>query len=388
MRCPHPYAKSCRACRRNAARVAQKMANRVQGLTGCVFRSSPTGEGAMCLACGPTRYEETYRCLSIHGRCHPTSRLENAQTCMGCPQRVPHPETGKVRWVSTAQLAADSVRLASLLPPDCSGVVGVPRSGMIPASIIATHRHLPLYEFTPQGPKLLSNGTRGYSPGEGTLAVVDDTVYGGYAMSRVAEVMRGLGLVFNTAAVYVTPFRVGYVDYHADVLAAPHVLEWNALNNGPAVGLWDNSLDPGNRVWAGGLACDFDGILCEDPPVPDADGGTALETYRKWILNAKPKLLARRRPLKLVVTGRIEQFRAETLAWLEKHGMQVERLVMHPARSASERDRAGDVARMKGLTFGESPCGMFLESDARQCEEIFHLSGKPVICPAAPRVWQ
>jgi uncharacterized HAD superfamily protein len=136
------------------------------------------------------------------------------------------------------------------------------------------------------------------------------------------------------------------------------------------------------------VATDFDGVLCRDPDVPDADSGPALEKYRQWLVNAVPLHLPRRHPTRLIVTGRLERWRSETEAWLRKWGVTWERLVMHPATTASARNAAGDVAQMKAREYRASRCGFFLESDPAQAEVIHRLSGKPVICPPTGKVWQ
>jgi hypothetical protein len=61
---------------------------------------------------------------------------------------------------------------------------------------------------------------------------------------------------------------------------------------------------------------------------------------------------------------------------------------MHPAATCAERDRAGDVADMKGREFAKSGCGIFIESEPRQAKHIHNISGKPVVCPATGEVFQ
>jgi uncharacterized HAD superfamily protein len=260
---------------------------------------------------------------------------------------------------------------------------------MIPAALLSTYRHLPLYEFTGDDMRLLNRGGRGYSPGSGRFVLVDDTVYGGGAMGRAFHALKAKGVNFLTAAVYVTPQRAGTIDLYARVLPAPHVLEWNILNNGPAFGRWDGKVDPMNGVWAGGAALDFDGVICEDAQVPDADDGPALEAYGRWLSNARPLMVGKMIPIKLIVTGRIERWRGETMDWLARHGMRVERLVMHPAATAGERNRDfRSIPAMKAREFAASPCGLFIESESWQAKEIHRLSGKPVICNTTGEVFQ
>jgi phosphoribosyl transferase-like protein len=275
-----------------------------------------------------------------------------------------------MEWITTAQLAVDSVQLAGLLPADTARIVGIPRSGMIPASIIAAHLHLPLWELTESGHfRRLTGGSRGFIVPSGPTVVIDDTVYGGGSMRRARDSLRGQPA--NFAAVYVRPDRAGEVDVYARTLDhRSHLLEWNFFNN--------------HGLAAGGLAFDFDGILCHDPPLADADGGAGLERYRQWLIEARPLWLPRAQPVRLIVTARLERFRAETERWLARWNVRFERLEMCPARCASDR---GDVAAWKAQHYRESATAFFVESDPGQAARIHELTGKQVICPHVARVW-
>lgn len=272
-------------------------------------------------------------------------------------------------WISTAQFAADSVGLAELLPDDVNRIVGVPRSGMIAASIVATHLHLPLWELSEGEFRRLGNGSRGFRDGPGRTVVIDDTVYGGGAMARAKQFPCTQGCLF--AATYIRPDKIGVVDFFARVLGArSHLLEWNFWNN--------------HGILLGGVATDFDGILCEEPTAPDADEGPGLERYGEWLSNARPKMLPRCQSVRLIVTGRLERWRTETEKWLARWGVRCDRLVMYPADRASQR---GDVGAWKGGYYRDSKTGFFVESDPAQAGRIFEVSGKQVICPAISKVW-
>lgn len=287
------------------------------------------------------------------------------QACATCVDYTPPPDPTTGVWVSVADMARDAVRLAGMLPPDVVGIVGIPRSGMIPASIMATTLHLPLLSVAP-GVGLIrtGNGGRGHSfqPRAGRVAVVDDTVYAGGAMTQARHDLRNTPAVY--CAVYVKPSGRHHVDLYARELQSPHLLEWNITNNGPFSG------HASNPAYKAGIACDFDGIFCHD----DKSGGVV----------GTPYLLPRMHACRLVVTGRPERHRAETEAWLQKWGAKVDRLVMYPD---GEPWSESLVAKFKGSVYKESGCGFFLESCPRQAEVINAVSGKSVICPAAGRVW-
>lgn len=264
------------------------------------------------------------------------------------------------RWISNSDLARDTLALVGALPPNLAGVVGVPRSGMLPASILATHLHLPLFSWR-DSIEPVGNGWRlSDAPefhGDGPLLVIDDTSYGGNTSknvrSRWKEVGRGRELIF--AAVYSTPrqyHRVGPMpDLAAAIVDPPHFLEWNFFNS----------------TYVPHTAFDFDGVLT-------IDGTTQpLHLPRKW-------------PVELIVTGRFERDRAGSEAWLREHGINCKRLVMYPG-SLAERDQPGAIAAYKAEHFQASALKWFVESDAEQAQAIARLTGKHVLCPPAGKVF-
>lgn len=272
-----------------------------------------------------------------------------------------------MRWISTARLAADAIRLASLLPADTSGIVGVPRSGMVPAAIIATHLHLPLWEL---GEGEVRPSRTGSSRGDslarlsGRLAVVDDTVYGGSAMARARMMMRGIAAVYS--AVYVRPEAQRTVDVFAVELPSPHLLEWNIVNGGPFAG---HAVNP---CYARGVALDLDGVIVHDA----ASGGVVGCAY----------LVPRYAPCRLIATGRAEVYRAATERLLIQLGVRWERLAMFPGGRTP--DDPAEIAAFKAQHYKASGCGFFVESDPAQAAEINRLTGLPVICPAADTIYQ
>lgn len=286
-----------------------------------------------------------------------------------------HPGLGKMvratgrktalRWISTAKLATDSIRLAGMLPRDITLVAGIPRSGMIPAAILAAHLHLPLAELSAEGVRHLAGGSRTRMMADATrgrVLVVDDTAYGGTALRRARRTLADVDALY--AAVYVRREVAGVADIYAEILPSPHLLEWNLMNNGPFRG------GAHNRLYGAGIACDFDGILCHDL----ASGGAP----------GSPYLLPRMLACRLIVTGRHESSRTATEDWLRAWGVRWDRLEMLPDGTSGTAEA---IARHKSQHYAGSDCGFFLESDPGQAARIHEITHKPVICPIASRVW-
>lgn len=282
-------------------------------------------------------------------------------------KRCPIGRWDRSPFVTSSELAAEATRLASQLPANATGIVGIPRSGMMPATLIANLLHLPLFELVPDGPpRRMTDGWRmqGRQEAGGPLVVVDDNQTTGNSIIRARQIL-GRHLAGHRV-LYAVVYRCQRAkpqtrpDFVGRELPSPIFLEWN---------LW-------NSIYTPSLACDFDGILCRDG-APD-----------------KPMYLPRRCELPLVITGRTEAMRASTLHWLATWGVRVKRLEMFPGRPDElehevqiDRWRVWRVSQWKAEIYKRSTCSYFAESSERQAREIAGLSGKPVICPAAGRVF-
>ena len=288
--------------------------------------------------------------------------------------------------VTLRALMQATEKLMAKLPPGLSGVAGIPRSGLLPACLISVWHHLPLYELSAaNGLQPLGHGIRGTyiktDPAHPIL-VVDDTVYGGYAMKAARKQMEGRAAVY--CAVFVRPGHTDTVDLYGEILPSPHLLEWCLWNTGLVAG---GAQHPGLR---GGIAIDFDGVLCEDCPAPMDGDDTPRgdERYRHWLMNARPKRLPRMLRVPLIVTFRMEKYRQETEEWMKKWSVSCDTLVMHPARSFAERKRIWNAGVHKGDAFRASPCGIFIESDSRQAQQIWKAAQKPVLALDTNRIFQ
>lgn len=293
-------------------------------------------------------------------------------------------ETGEAQWVPLQQLAHDAQILASSLPPDITAIVGVARSGITPASMVASLLHLPLIAIRQTANDVIEVGN-GWRLGgnhhvsalaSGKVAIVDDTVMTGNSLKSIANIVRQRFPNAITAAIYVNPLAKRKPDIWVRDLGWPHLLEWNIFNS----------------VLSPNIAVDFDGILCHDCPRGSDDDGSK---YLEFIRNAKPLYVPRKVPLPLIVTARIERYRADTEAWLARHRINFHRLVMHPATTLGERNR-DDIAAYKAKHFGEwakhhvprpAPL-MFIESEDWQARRISKLTGHMTVCPSTGRIYR
>jgi len=283
----------------------------------------------------------------------------------------------ETHFLTVNDLASDSVKLANALPPDVKAIVGIARSGITPANIIATMLHLPLLSIrqTKGDVVQVGNGWRmggtehiGVN-GDAKVAIIDDTSMTGNSFKAIKPIADSHFKDYVTACVYVNPLSSGKPDIWVHELAWPHLLEWNLFNS----------------VLSPNTAVDFDGILCHDCAGWQDDDGV---NYLGFIKNALPKYLTRKTAIPLIVTARIEKYRKETEDWLQRHGVRFNQLIMHPARTLAER-RRDDIAAFKAKHFeawakshtARPRPSMFIESDDLQARRISELSGRLVVCP-------
>jgi uncharacterized HAD superfamily protein/hypoxanthine phosphoribosyltransferase len=278
------------------------------------------------------------------------------------------------QMVTFEDLTKQTLVLAGKLPPNLSGVLGVSRKGMLPATILATRLHLPLGDAG----SYLTNGF--FTPGDrtplyevaGPILVVDDGVGTGKTMAEMMQSLRQHRPheQFLSAAVYVSDTKRPGVDYWARPISIMQPQETEFLNTFSA------------RQWA----VDLDGVICK---LPEDNCESDDEDYwRRHFETVQPLYLPRLVPVKAIVTSRLEKYRKVTEEWLDRWGVKYGELVMHSATSAVERDRDPTSHGIrKGHWFrNRRDTTLFVESELDQARQIVDISGKLVFCTATHRL--
>ncbi|MFH1819659.1 MAG: phosphoribosyltransferase family protein [Pseudomonadota bacterium] len=258
------------------------------------------------------------------------------------------------------------------VPVEVDVVAGVPRSGLLAASMIALGLNRPLTDIDGlcAGRELVGGQTRitGMSRPRGhpeewkVVLVVDDSVASGGSMRRAREQIVAARLPFQIiyCAAYVTRSTRDQVDLHFEVVGMPRMFEWNVMHH------------PLLKT----CCVDFDGVLCCDPSEDENDDG---EYYRKFLLNATPRFVATQR-IGWIVTSRLEKYRTESLEWLRRHKVEFDNLVMLDLPDARTRRRLGVHAAFKADVFRNCGAELFIESESGQAMDIARLSGKHALC--------
>lgn len=248
-------------------------------------------------------------------------------------------------------------------------VVGIPRSGMIPASMVALGLHIDVVGFpdfiaNQQLKTRLSRKTQGQPNAAWDakkILLVDDSVVTGRTMQEARDSIPNDCLcTIDTLAIYADPDAKQHVDISFCTLESPRAFQWNIF-----------SPDMLSQ------ACvDIDGVLCVNPTAHQNDDG---EKYVAFLNNAEPLFLPSGR-IGCLVTNRLEKYRSQTEEWLKQQGIDYERLVMLDLPSREERQRQGARFTHKGLLYKNSDYTFFIESSAMQAADIARISGKVVYC--------
>ena len=151
----------------------------------------------------------------------------------------------------------------SIIPRDFDLIVGIPRSGMLPANLLALYLNKPYTDI-----HSFLNGHI-YKAGARSqffdikdfkkILVVDDSIASGSAMEKCKESLKDLSANFSISycAIYVIPGKEKLVDYYFEIVPLPRYFQWNILNH--------TTLEK---------ACfDIDGVLCVDPTEEQNDDG-------------------------------------------------------------------------------------------------------------------
>lgn len=255
-------------------------------------------------------------------------------------------------------------------PHDVDLVVGIPRSGMLPANLVALYLNKPFTDIDSfiEG-KIYSSGERGryIQKGEGCkILVMDDSIDSGNALSKakrkietaLSESKNIYELLYGV--VYATKKNVDKIDLYCEATDdGSRIFQWNIFHHDTILKM---------------SYFDIDGVLCPNPPIDD-DG----PIYLNYITNA-PLLYKPTVKISTLVSCRLEKYRSATEEWLHKNGILYDNLIMLNLNNKEERTKWGKHGTYKGKIYRDSDAVLFVESSYQEALEISKISHKPVFC--------
>lgn len=292
-----------------------------------------------------------------------------------------------MKFVTLAELAGTIRKNVHKIPHDVDFVIGVPRSGVIAAGIIAEFLNAPLIDVDsfakfgalPTGGRRSRFHRRPVTERSRVL-VVDDTIFHGWSLQETKNKLAPFARKFGYEFVYLAVFLEGPNDgvdiwledlrRYTDGYTTFVLYEWNIFHHVPKL--------------MGECIYDIDGVLCLDPP--DERSG---RPYLDYLPNAVP-LFTPTVKVGELVTYRLEKYRELTEWWLYSQGVKYGALTMFPAKSYDERAEMGiSPAAFKADIYRLRPWAkLFVESDDRQAREIHAITRRPVYSVESNKMYE
>lgn len=273
--------------------------------------------------------------------------------------------TSYIEYRSVSSLGEVLLKNLHKFPHNADLIVGIPRSGMLPATLLSLYLNKPLTD--------LDSFIKGHIYGAGNrgktinltqsdlIIVVDDTISSGRAMKaarlKLSQAIQGIKIIYS--AVYAASEGKSCVDIYCELINGPRIFQWNLFHE---INLMAKS------------CMDIDGVLCPNPTVDD-DG----EKYLDYIINAKP-LIIPTVEINTLVTCRLEKYRGATEDWLFRNGVKYRNLIMLDLPSRDARLKWGRHGEYKGGVYKQTNCILFIESSKEEAIKICNESGKQVFC--------
>jgi len=262
-------------------------------------------------------------------------------------------------------LTAWTLEWIKMLPRHYDVIIGIPRSGLIVASIIACKLGKPL--TTPD--KFLN--VEFWLPTKSrtinvenikNVLLVDDATGRGETMQTFYKQLKakfGEKLVITRASLLVEKRAKDKVDLYYKMLNKGTFFEWDLVH----------------ALHGLSLGVDMDGVLCDEPP-PEVDRDE--ERYVAWIKNARPNIIPTY-TIEAIVTNRLEKYRQTTEEWLRRNKVKYKHLEMLDLPDKSLRTPE-NMLKQKIDAIKKFQLSWFWESSLSQAEAIWKVCKIPVLC--------
>ena len=257
-------------------------------------------------------------------------------------------------------------------------IAGVHKSGLLAATIFGAHLNVPVVPLRQLwSADWIHVGRRtGIAEKEQSaflsrprrVLIVEDAAGTGKTIGKELQTLRERQRSphkYFSVCVFGSKPKVGNFHLVLNVCPGPRLFEWN----------WrDHCL---TEQWM----LDIDGVVCPDPPTPEERTGPYIE----HISTAQPLYVPKRKVLAFA-TSRLEKYRPQTTAWLEKHGFQYGKLIMAEFDTPAER-RAYKNFRVKVVAYNQTPAAsLFVESHDKSATWIAKETKKQVFSVESRRL--
>ena len=251
-------------------------------------------------------------------------------------------------------------------PKDIDLIVGVPRSGMLPANLLALYMNKPYTDLDSFIDGRIYNGgfRTSYIKYKQTknILVIDDSISTGNALSKTKEKLKNIkdyNLIY--AVIYARTNVKHLVNVYCEIIDGDRIFQWNMFHHRKC--LMESCLD-------------IDGVLCRDPNPEENDDS---ENYYKFLLTAESKFIPTVK-IKTLISCRLEKYRNETMFWLKKHNIEYENLILLNLPNKEARIKWGKYGEYKANEYKKPQYKFFIESSLKEAQIIKEKTSKPVFC--------
>ena len=254
------------------------------------------------------------------------------------------------------------------VPRDVDLIVGIPRSGLLAANILALYLNLPFTDLEGfLAGKILSIGRtrRNHSQVQSIadckkILVIDDSLRTGKTIKMAKDkIGESTSHEILFSAVYVAPEAKDEVDIYFEICKLPRIFEWNLMHH----------------KFLESSCVEIDGVLCHAPKIEESSGAK----YLTFIQSAQPLFL----PticIGNIVTSRSEKYRKQTEKWLDKHSILYKNLFMLDSSIHEDEIKQSHRTTLKAKVYRQTKARLFIEGDFEDSVRIHKKTHKPVIC--------
>ncbi|PYZ95082.1 phosphoribosyltransferase [Salipaludibacillus keqinensis] len=244
-------------------------------------------------------------------------------------------------------------------------IVGIPRSGMVPAYIIAQYLNIKccdLHSFIRNTQQELNETSPLQYPHDcQNVLLVDDCISSGGSMANSLEhIPENKRIKITTLAIYSSKKSRNDIDIFFEYHPGPGVSEWHLFHCGIVKKYCIN----------------IEGVLCLEP---SDDQKTNNSNYIEYILNAPP-LIVPSGKVNCLITNRPEKYRNETHSWLEKQGIEYDNLIMSQEFPEINANFWEEATKYKAHIYSQSKNELYVSYDKKESQKIHDLTRKPVYC--------
>ena len=146
-----------------------------------------------------------------------------------------------MNFITVAELNSDIVENLHNIPRNIDIIVGIPRSGMLVATLISLYMNKPLSDFDSfvQGRIYSVGETKNTSENETEYArirkvlIVEDSSISGNSIRKARERLEAVNskIEYVILAAYITKSTISLVDLYFKIVSPPRCFEWNFMHH-------------------------------------------------------------------------------------------------------------------------------------------------------------